>query len=1422
MGPIVAVLLSILALSSATALQNEFFTSGKEVEFQYVSHVTVRTDQPASFISLYGLQAKMYVQKSQEDTLMVRLDNIVFDLENGPLRVKTDKNVYVPIPMEAEALSLPFAIKYDSNKLVTAVIVDTNDKEWSYNIKKSIASILQFNTEVYRSFDRKVSHVEYSREQTLYGLCNVTYNVLPHEDHVTVVKTIDPRPCDNKFNLKRNANFLNIDSNRVYKINQKDNKGRLEMIEARGDFILAPYRATTEMESLKVHQRFVFVKEVAITNPLVITNQLVLRSLKYEDPQSKCRETPLISHVDITGGRSKYNNDVLVPKVHLWLDQLVNLVHEDHITLAKPDSKVLQLLQKLYAVLEIFDLSTLEHTFALLQEKSQSSPKEMRNINLFVQLLPHVGTRSSAVLIRNLIRKQKIDETMAVRVLRDLPAHLHCPNEKLLIELEDMLTLGKEGSRVHRASVLAFASLIKRTFLGFDEKSVVLDKYNKLFMKKLTTSQDYNIQVLYVHALANVGFESVVYTLAPILTGEMVVQRNLRSLALWAVAPLFQKNHSLMIKFIWPILSHRKLDISLRTVAYDIYVRTEKPTLNRFMQLYWLMRDETNERFYNFHYNTLVTISQLRYAQHNENQIMEIARTILRMSRHPIVVYENEGIFVSDFIDQKSGLGGQIDNLYSFGSHINIRTKIMSRIYGHSTEMLTLQVGIATPTTISTNDKESVLQYVEFIIRHEGRIVMTYAEDEPSVPTFLNIVKDLGINLEKSVDSKVLEIPYLYERVMPTDFGVPIRMYDMLPHIQSIYFKMDTAQKENMKFDFQIKSMSLYNRGFKVYNPINDLWHGIEENKHIDFSFGFSLLISQNAETVYNIKVHKFNKEAVNGVQVHTENVAYIKGESAQELLSQFHKDSLVRRSIIRGEDYITNDKIYDTKCNTLGHHIEVKVFDCDRDVSRGSLITRLQEIETEDMDRDNFISIELLRVYLSSLFQRGYGSHGYGVRFTPLETFDHIEFNVTTRSSSEQKGDLKSFGYEIDVEGATKSVENVNLATYNSKFNVNFSEQQRHVVLKWWIVHNDQVNKERKLDIDLRYLMKEDHFGSKLILSLGEVDKLGVITFDIKGTRSEEQERILKERKITYDECRPEMVAWKYLAPVKVECAVAHSSLNHYVIDVTANDVENRMVQMVLYHFNTLRHHYSMYAQRKTKTETNVMPMHLDVVFPVFRKEWDVTVDTPRYTEVYTGLPQYEWSYWGLDDISLANIFFTIWKWGSIDSVTSMEQCVISKEHVLTKNGNYRGSEMTNEWTLYLKGSTDKRELYDVYVKKVNGNRPLAIQVKIGTDTLEIMPQGHELVMKVNNVMVTPVVGKYTEEGQWNYLMVESPKMMMFSTRMHGLHIIYDGRTIRTMTPSTQALNFEGHCVESEKNQKQIALTSSGLAFVFIKDRTN
>lgn len=85
------------------------------------------------------------------------------------------------------------------------------------------------------------------------------------------------------------------------------------------------------------------------------------------------------------------------------------------------------------------------------------------------------------------------------------------------------------------------------------------------------------------------------------------------------------------------------------------------------------------------------------------------------------------------------------------------------------------------------------------------------------------------------------------------------------------------------------------------------------------------------------------------------------------------------------------------------------------------------------------------------------------GVRFTPLETFVHIKFEVRG-NLIKSKSYLVAFAFEIDLHSATISVQNTSLVQYNSNLNVRVFELQRNGTIKWQIVHEDQENKKRNL----------------------------------------------------------------------------------------------------------------------------------------------------------------------------------------------------------------------------------------------------------------------------------------------------------------------------------------------------------------------
>lgn len=185
------------------------------------------------------------------------------------------------------------------------------------------------------------------------------------------------------------------------------------------------------------------------------------------------------------------------------MDELIEYMNTTHVGVEAPNLMESQAVVHLIQSLEKADLNILNEYFNSIQNvtelyefpKNESdddyydyrSPKLAMKFITFKQIIPFVGTTPSALFIRNLIRdtnNTELQDQISERLLRDLPTNLKCPSEALLNELEDLKKLGKPESKTRNAGILAFSSLIKRTYEN-SEKEAGLEKWVRMFMEKL-------------------------------------------------------------------------------------------------------------------------------------------------------------------------------------------------------------------------------------------------------------------------------------------------------------------------------------------------------------------------------------------------------------------------------------------------------------------------------------------------------------------------------------------------------------------------------------------------------------------------------------------------------------------------------------------------------------------------------------------------------------------------------------------------------------------------------------------------------------------------------------------------------------------------------------------------------------------------
>jgi len=105
---------------------------------------------------------------------------------------------------------------------------------------------------------------------------------------------------------------------------------------------------------------------------------------------------------------------------------------------------------------------------------------------MFLEALPQVGSRESALFILELIQNNKVSDISAIQLLMRLPFHIRKPDVQLLVNLQPLLTLpSKICAEVQNTAILTYGTLIYKTCLVYcpDE---MLDDYVRLYLDKFT------------------------------------------------------------------------------------------------------------------------------------------------------------------------------------------------------------------------------------------------------------------------------------------------------------------------------------------------------------------------------------------------------------------------------------------------------------------------------------------------------------------------------------------------------------------------------------------------------------------------------------------------------------------------------------------------------------------------------------------------------------------------------------------------------------------------------------------------------------------------------------------------------------------------------------------------------------------------
>ncbi|GLV39118.1 crossveinless d [Carabus blaptoides fortunei] len=705
----------VLVILSALAFSNALPVPGKELIYNYRAKIGVGTNEPIPYASQFYLEGKLHLQYEAKDSVLVRFTDLTFRLYNGELNQRNEyESKSLPVPQETADLLKVFRIEYNETGKVQAITTESGERRYARNIKKAIASILQLDLQKILANANK-PNAFISEERSIYGRGLVEYNVIPEGDVIVVQKMQDvksSRRWYSYFGINAEPQYtgvpiespVSIDSHKQYTLVRTDNNLYIKRLDAHGGIYVHPYSGLYGSQQVQVNQTLELLETIPVEKNYNINNGERTDQLEFGFE----RETQT-GTLDISIDRHRANKEENIRLVQRLLEGVITYLESNQLTLDAPNIMQGQSINELNRVITFLDIPTLEQILTQLKEKTEI--RDQKTLQIFLKVIPLVGTRATTVFVRNLVRERKVDDQIAIELLNKLSFYLRQPSEKLLIEVEDLLDLGDTvNPEVRRTGVLTFASLIHKVFAhkswlernhehlhvdnhdhltyhypgnwnsyhvhaqhphdehvqdntsgGTTNEIQLLERYILRIVNLLKSSQDYLSQYLYMQALYNIQVGNVAKYLEPYVKGEVEnVNSHLRFLAMLASFAGTVNNPEKVFSTYWPILTNRKLHLDLRTAAYVIIMYT-RPTMSKWWNIYWFMQTEQCPELYNFYYTHLQSLAATQDPLLQDHKLH--TQQILKFVRKPYKPSVS-GNYIHDYKDPKFGYGVTVQSMY--------------------------------------------------------------------------------------------------------------------------------------------------------------------------------------------------------------------------------------------------------------------------------------------------------------------------------------------------------------------------------------------------------------------------------------------------------------------------------------------------------------------------------------------------------------------------------------------------------------------------------------------------------------------------------------------------------------------------------------------------------------------------------------
>ncbi|XP_068082833.1 vitellogenin-4 isoform X2 [Anabrus simplex] len=1099
----------LFLLTSFLSVAQGLFIPDQQLVYHYHAVVHAGTSTPTHASSDWELKGKLIIQAYQ-DHAVVQLTQLTTSLYNGK-STSASNHVFHPTPPEISELLQPFKINYEHNK-VKDITVAGNEQVWSINIKRAVANLLQLDESQFNS------RAFITHENTLYGECRTEYSISEENGKIIARKFMDINDLTCKgfprlgwsnvspLICSPTPQAISTSIGRKYVLVPLENGGlNIESVQSRGGTNVQPFQALGEIQYAFVNQTLQLEKSEDIAEPLKVSPSGRNVGLTFEPPRK-----------DLTQGRAPLTNESTLKLIDLYLGKLSDKVeinpllvesHELH------DEYVSQLLH----YLSLLDKPNLEQYYQRLVIGTSYQQETLRN--LFMKLLPQVGSDASVLFIRDLVHVTK-DNTTAIELLTVFPFYVRQHSEQLLTECETLLSLGDNvHPDVKSAAVLSFSILVHKTCRQPCQPAT-LDRYIRQYVDLFSGSRNYDEQLLYLEALNNIEIGDVYDYIEPVIRGNVTVfterPHHIRFLGVWAtMTAAYNPTKTLKIyQTYWPILTNRSEHLEMRVAALTMLMLSG-PTYGNFFNLLWFMESEPNPHLQNFFYTTLVSLIDTKYPCYKG--LGSLASHLIRFAKPPSASNWATGNYILDYADPLYGFGGMaqlfaVANqrtgnpnvlhllLDSFALGYTVRRlELYLKLEGVGDVLKKLMINLHGAEILKLNDLLALLEslqapfiasepvHIEIIAKVEGKVILCQYINANTLHKLVMVTARLKIiSQEFHINYQNVKAPLIMEMFQPADIGVPIVMSLDSSVLMSLRGNYTKNPREPSSRNTQIDIRYSLNAGGSVivYNPIHNLWH-VAKRTH---SYQNYIPINHQITIVPNQQQIKFSftkpADMVGGVIAHTQSAVQIRGVGSVQILEQFCSSCQVNYIVNKNNRGMQTHELLNETIKDLGMRFEASMFDCDYMYSSPDYIKLIQGILSKDNKNSRVLPasrywLGIVHVLDLVTLIPPHGSCGLEIKMASTDHDDIVIEGVLGYKNHEPSSDNPGSKQEISLSLSHK-VPDSHTALHEWIIGIIHKVSQdrtkRHLRLR--LAHATKGKQDHKLCLDSEVKMPKSHDG--------------------------------------------------------------------------------------------------------------------------------------------------------------------------------------------------------------------------------------------------------------------------------------------------------------------------------------------------------